>query len=171
MLFGSVGRCASAGFAGLELTTRLSKEFGEGGDVVLIDGRDGFVFGFSKLDVMFGRTDAPSVHHPYRDFVKPGVRFVQWARVLHREGRLRAPRRPRGLRGGPGGRGGDVDTLQVPAGAGQGRVAKVEVTFLSGQVPAGTFEEASSALAADKAEFAACRIRRRFGRDWSAFIR
>ncbi len=26
---------------------------------------------------MFGRTDAPSVHHSYRDFVKPGVRFVQ----------------------------------------------------------------------------------------------
>jgi sulfide:quinone oxidoreductase len=66
-----------AGFAGLELTTRLSNEFGEEGDVVLIDGSDGFVFGFSKLDVMFGRTDAPSVHHPYRDFVKPGVRFVQ----------------------------------------------------------------------------------------------
>lgn len=26
---------------------------------------------------MFGRSDAPSVHHPYRDLVKPGVRFVQ----------------------------------------------------------------------------------------------
>lgn len=66
-----------AGFAGLELTTRLSDEFGDDLDVLLIDGRDGFVFGFSKLDVMFGRVDAPSVHHPYRDFVKPGVRFVQ----------------------------------------------------------------------------------------------
>ena len=66
-----------AGFGGLELTTRLSDELGDDVDVVLIDGRDGFVFGFSKLDVMFDRTDAPSVHHPYRDFVKPGVRFVQ----------------------------------------------------------------------------------------------
>ena len=44
---------------------------------MLIDQADGFVFGFSKLDVMFGRTDAAAVHHPYRDLVKPGVRFVQ----------------------------------------------------------------------------------------------
>jgi sulfide:quinone oxidoreductase len=35
------------------------------------------VFGFSKLDVMFGRSLPAAVHHPYRDFVKPGVRFVQ----------------------------------------------------------------------------------------------
>ncbi len=45
-----------AGFGGLELTTRLSDELGEAADVVLIDRSDGFVFGFSKLDVMFGRT-------------------------------------------------------------------------------------------------------------------
>jgi sulfide:quinone oxidoreductase len=66
-----------AGFGGLELTTRLSDELGDDVDVVLIDRTDGFVFGFSKLDVMFGRTTADSVHHPYRDVVKPGVRFVQ----------------------------------------------------------------------------------------------
>jgi len=66
-----------AGFGGLELTTRLSEELGDEADVVLIDQTEGFVFGFSKLDVMFGRTPAPAVHHPYRDFVKPGVRFVQ----------------------------------------------------------------------------------------------
>ena len=47
-----------AGFGGLELTTRLSEEFGDDVDVVLIDKSDGFVFGFSKLDVMFGRVDA-----------------------------------------------------------------------------------------------------------------
>jgi sulfide:quinone oxidoreductase len=35
------------------------------------------VFGFSKLDVMFGRTVAEAVHHSYRDVVKPGVTFVQ----------------------------------------------------------------------------------------------
>ena len=35
------------------------------------------MFGFSKLDVMFGRTVAEAVRHPYRDVVKPGVRFVQ----------------------------------------------------------------------------------------------
>ncbi len=66
-----------AGFGGLELTTRLSDEFGDEVDVVLIDQSDGFIFGFSKLDVMFGRTLPSAVRHPYRDFVKPGVQFVQ----------------------------------------------------------------------------------------------
>jgi len=66
-----------AGFGGLELTTRLSEEFGADVDVVLIDKTDSFVFGFSKLDVMFGRTVADQVRHPYADFIKPGVRFVQ----------------------------------------------------------------------------------------------
>src|SRR3954463_8202115 len=66
-----------AGFGGLELTTRLSDEFGDHVDIVLIDKADGFIFGFAKLDVMFGRAPAESVHHPYSDVVKPGVRFVQ----------------------------------------------------------------------------------------------
>ena len=44
-----------AGFGGLELTTRLSDEFGDDVDIVLIDQNDDFVFGFSKLEVMFGR--------------------------------------------------------------------------------------------------------------------
>src|SRR4051812_17220444 len=66
-----------AGFGGLELTTSLSEEFGDDADIVLIDQKDGFVFGFSKLDVMFGRTPAESVHHAYADFIKPGVQFVQ----------------------------------------------------------------------------------------------
>ena len=66
-----------AGFGGLELTTRLSDELGDAVDIVLIDKADAFVFGFSKLDVMFGRTMAEAVRHSYRDLVKPGVRFVQ----------------------------------------------------------------------------------------------
>ena len=66
-----------AGFGGLELTSILSEELGEAIDVVLIDQSDVFVFGFSKLDVMFGHKTAGSVRHPYRDIVKPGVRFVQ----------------------------------------------------------------------------------------------
>jgi sulfide:quinone oxidoreductase len=66
-----------AGFGGLELTTRLSEGLGDEADVVLIDKSDGFVFGYSKLDVMFGRTVAEKVHHSYRDIVKPGVQFVQ----------------------------------------------------------------------------------------------
>src|SRR3954453_7341562 len=66
-----------AGFGGLELTTRLSEEFGDDIDVVLVDQSDGFVFGFSKLDVMFGRALPESVPQPDRDLVKPGVRFGQ----------------------------------------------------------------------------------------------
>lgn len=66
-----------AGFAGLELITRLSEEFGDDIDVVLIDRSDAFVFGFSKLDVMFGRNVPQGVRHPYANIVKPGVRFVQ----------------------------------------------------------------------------------------------
>lgn len=66
-----------AGFGGLEVSTRLSAEFGDELDLVLIDRDDGFVFGFSKLDVMFGRALPSAVVHPYRDIVKPGVRFVQ----------------------------------------------------------------------------------------------
>jgi sulfide:quinone oxidoreductase len=66
-----------AGFGGLELTSRLSDEFGEAVEIVLIDKAEGFIFGFSKLDVMFGRTSPAAVFHSYRDLVKPGVRFVQ----------------------------------------------------------------------------------------------
>lgn len=66
-----------AGFGGLELSTRLSDEFGDELEVVLIDQSEGFVFGFSKLDVMFGRMLASDVFHPYRDIDKPGLQFVQ----------------------------------------------------------------------------------------------
>ncbi|MGZ4403720.1 MAG: FAD-dependent oxidoreductase, partial [Gaiellaceae bacterium] len=66
-----------AGFAGLELATLLSEAVGDDIDVTLIDKSDAFVFGYSKLDVMFGRTVAGAVRHPYVDVVKPGVRFVQ----------------------------------------------------------------------------------------------
>ena len=52
--FADAGRRPGSGFRRLELTTRLSEEFGDDIDVVLIDKADGFLFGFSKLDVMFG---------------------------------------------------------------------------------------------------------------------
>ena len=68
---------AGAGFGGLELATRLSEEFGDKADVVLIDRAEGFVFGFSKLDVMFGRATAEDVLHRYVDVAGPGVQFVQ----------------------------------------------------------------------------------------------
>src|ERR1041384_2274308 len=66
-------------FGGLELTTILSAALGDAIDIVLVDRSDAFVFGFSKLDVMFGRRPAAAVRHPYPDLAKPGVRFVQAA--------------------------------------------------------------------------------------------
>ena len=66
-----------AGFGGLELSTLLSESMGEQIEVTLIDKSDAFVFGYSKLDVMFGRATPDAVRLPYRDFVKPGVRFLQ----------------------------------------------------------------------------------------------
>ncbi len=66
-----------AGFGGLELATRLSAELGDAAGITLIDHGDAFVFGFSKLDVMFGRSQPAAVRHSYRDIVKPGITFVQ----------------------------------------------------------------------------------------------
>jgi sulfide:quinone oxidoreductase len=66
-----------AGFGGLELSTMLSEALGDSVEVTLIDRSDAFVFGFSKLDVMFGRTEAAAVRLPYREIAKPGIRFLQ----------------------------------------------------------------------------------------------
>jgi sulfide:quinone oxidoreductase len=66
-----------AGFGGLELATALSEALGDEVDVALIDKNDAFVFGYSKLDVMFERTTLDAVRLPYRDIAKPGVRFLQ----------------------------------------------------------------------------------------------
>lgn len=66
-----------AGFGGLELTTLLSETFGDGVDLTLIDKSDSFVFGYSKLDIMFGRSTFEAERMPYRNFVKPGVRLLQ----------------------------------------------------------------------------------------------
>ena len=70
-----------AGFGGLELATSLSDELGDELDLTLIDKSDAFVFGYAKLDVMFGRTTPEAVRLPYRQVVKPGVRFVREAIV------------------------------------------------------------------------------------------
>lgn len=66
-----------AGFGGLELATILSTALADRLDLILIDRSDSFVFGFSKLDVMFGRTVPDAVRIAYRSIVKPGVRFRQ----------------------------------------------------------------------------------------------
>lgn len=66
-----------AGFGGLELCTTLSEAVGDELDVTLIDRAESFVFGFSKLDVMFGRTTPEAVRLAYSDIAKPGLRVVR----------------------------------------------------------------------------------------------
>ncbi|HWC31417.1 MAG TPA: FAD-dependent oxidoreductase [Dehalococcoidia bacterium] len=66
-----------AGFGGLELATLLSETFGDELDLTLIDRSDHFIFGFSKLDVMFGRQTPDAVRLAYSNILKPGVRFRQ----------------------------------------------------------------------------------------------
>jgi sulfide:quinone oxidoreductase len=66
-----------AGFGGLELATMLSETLGDDAGVMLIDQSDAFVFGYSKLDVMFGREEPAAVRLPYADFAKPGVRLLR----------------------------------------------------------------------------------------------
>jgi sulfide:quinone oxidoreductase len=65
-----------AGFGGLELATVLSEALGDDAGVTLIEAGDAFVFGYSKLDVMFGHAAPDDVRVPYSDFAKPGVRFL-----------------------------------------------------------------------------------------------
>lgn len=64
-----------AGFGGLELATILSAELGADAGVTLIDEAEAFVFGYSKLDVMFGRASPESVRLRYAEIDKPGVSF------------------------------------------------------------------------------------------------
>jgi sulfide:quinone oxidoreductase len=49
---------------------------------------------------------------------------------------------------------------------GRNQVARVDVTFVSGQAPHGSIEGPSPALVADKAEFGSSRVQRWFGRTW-----
>jgi len=64
-----------AGFGGLELASRLSDTLADDVRVTLIDQNDSFTFGFSKLDILFGRTDAAAARIHYRDIAKPGIEF------------------------------------------------------------------------------------------------
>lgn len=66
-----------AGFAGLELATRLSETLPDAVRVTLLDRNDSFYFGFSKLEVMLGRQSADAVKLPYADIAKANVEFRQ----------------------------------------------------------------------------------------------
>jgi sulfide:quinone oxidoreductase len=66
-----------AGFAGLELATRLSESLAGEVRTTLIDQNNAFTFGFSKLDILFGRKTKEDVLLHYRDLSKEGVEFHQ----------------------------------------------------------------------------------------------
>jgi sulfide:quinone oxidoreductase len=66
-----------AGFGGLELAARLSASLRDEVHVTLVDQHDAFIFGFSKLDILFGRRTRQQVRFPYRDISRPGVEFRQ----------------------------------------------------------------------------------------------
>jgi sulfide:quinone oxidoreductase len=66
-----------AGFGGLELASRLSDSVADEVNVTLIDRKDGFTFGYSKLDVLFRGVASEAVRIPYRELAKPGVEFRQ----------------------------------------------------------------------------------------------
>ena len=66
-----------AGFGGLELAARLSASGDPSLHVTLVDQGDAFVFGFAKLDVLFGRRTLDEVKCRYRDVTMPGVEFRQ----------------------------------------------------------------------------------------------
>ena len=66
-----------AGFGGLELSSRLPEALGDEVEITLIDRSDAFVFGFSKLDVLFGTRTLEAVRAPYEAMTTPQVRFRQ----------------------------------------------------------------------------------------------
>ena len=111
-----------------------------------------FVLGFSKLEVMFGRAPSEQVRHPYRDFVKTGVRFVEsTVGAVDPHTKRVKPTTARSMR---------------TSSLGNNLVAKVEVMFVSGQAPQGTLEGPSPALVAEKAAFGSSRVQRWFGPTW-----
>ena len=97
-----------AGFGGLELSSRLSAELADEVHVTLIDQSDSFIFGFSKLDVMFGRRTMDEVRIPYRDITRPGVTFRQESVLSIDPGRKRVVTNAGGY---------DADVLVVALGA------------------------------------------------------
>jgi sulfide:quinone oxidoreductase len=55
----------------------LSQSLSDEVHTTLIDKNDAFIFGFSKLDILFGRRTREEVHCPYQQISKPAVEFRQ----------------------------------------------------------------------------------------------
>ncbi len=66
-----------AGFGGLELARRLAESLGDELHITLVDQQDAFIFGFDKLEILFGRQTRAQVSYPYRDITRPQVEFRQ----------------------------------------------------------------------------------------------
>jgi len=66
-----------AGFGGLEVAARLSEASDTSVHVTLIDHNDGLIFGFSKLDILFGIATRDQVRCSYRDIRLDRVEFRQ----------------------------------------------------------------------------------------------
>ena len=138
-----------AGFGGLELASTISEALGDSVEVTLIDKADAFVFGYSKLDILFGRTTLDAVQVPYGAIVKPGVRVLKEmitaidpvARRVSTDGGLHeadhlviALRAYYDLDATPGLRDGDNEFYSV---AGAARMAKALPSFSKGRAVIG----------------------------------
>jgi len=66
-----------AGFGGLEVSTLLAERLVDHAEVTLIDQNDSFLFGFSKLDVLFRGSDPEKLRLPYARVLTRGVEFRQ----------------------------------------------------------------------------------------------
>lgn len=66
-----------AGFAGLELATRLSETMADAVRVTLLDRNDSWYFGYSKLEVMLGRQSAAEVQLPYAEIAKDAKQGIR----------------------------------------------------------------------------------------------
>lgn len=64
-----------AGFAGLELASRLSETLPDEVHTTLIDKSESFSFGFAKLDVLLGRKTVTDIQLRYDDISRDGVEF------------------------------------------------------------------------------------------------
>jgi sulfide:quinone oxidoreductase len=103
-----------AGFAGLELTTRLRELLADEVRVTLIDQNESFAFGFSKLDVLFGHRAAADIQLHYSEITRDGVAF-HCERVMSIDPRTRRVTTDEGSY--------DADILAVTLGADYDRAA------------------------------------------------